>query len=782
MRLVYLALGWTAGLIFAAQFAALVPLFWLLLAGFTTTLVSLAWRTHWHWPALALLAFALAGYRFGFVPQTSAVAQFNDIGGVTIEGIITSEPDIRDDRVQIQVAAQQILLGDGEFLTSGLVLVNAPRRSDVRYGDRVRASGRLATPAEFDTFSYADFLARSGVFSVMQNAVVEVRSSGEGSPITARLLGLKADTQQRIAQALPDPQAGLLAGILLGNERGIDPQLRDAFSKVGASHIIAISGFNMALISGMVMGLLGQITARRWLSIVLGILIIAIYTFFVGANPAVVRAAIMSSLLVIAPLFKRRTYVPASLAFAALLLSLHNPLVLWRVSFQLSFFAVLGLALFTRPLQRAFDALLHRVFSAGLARTIAAFLNEPLIVTLAALSLTLPLTIVYFQRLSLVALLVNVLIVPAQAALLMIGAVAVLVSAGSPALAQVLFWVDMLLLSWSIGVVRLFAALPFADTAFVLDTRLVLLLFLAVIGGAMLRATRPPRALRFAAYLRRRAILNVTLLAGLALALLLAASFLSRPDGLLHLWWLDVGHSNAVLVQTPQGAHLLVDGGRFPSRLLTAIGDRLPFYDRRLEVLAITQPDEFDTAALPAVLERYAAGVILSNGQPNQSDSFAALQAAIAPFDRVEARTGYTIAFADGVLLEVLHPTQKPQLADNLDDVALVLRLRYGEVSFLFNGDLNHDGQVALLENGQWPVATVMTLPQHGTKRSLSEDFLMAVQPQLVIYQGDVANFRKDPDSDVLAMLAEIPLLRTDEQGALHLWTDGRTLWWQSEN
>jgi competence protein ComEC len=264
------------------------------------------------------------------------------------------------------------------------------------------------------------------------------------------------------------------------------------------------------------------------------------------------------------------------------------------------------------------------------------------------------------------------------------------------------------------------------------------------------------------------------------MAVLLGASFLSRPDGLLHVWLLDVGHSNAVLMQTPAGAHVLVDGGSFPSRLLTALGDRMPFYDREIETLVLTQPDANNYSALAAVVNRYDVGVVLMNGQPNLSPEFATLQAYFAPQDVIPVRAGYRLVVADGVTLEVLHPQTTPDINDSLDDQALVLRVLYGDVSFLLTGDISISGQQALLDAGQWPQSAAMQLPQHGAIRSLSDEFLSAAQPQVVLLQADASNRRGDPDPDTLAMLNDVPIYRTDEHGKLHLWTDGVKLWAQT--
>ncbi len=197
----------------------------------------------------------------------------------------------------------------------------------------------------------------------MQESAVEVTARA-GDSLIGTLIDLKAQAKQLIDAALPEPQAGLLAGILLGNQRDIAPDVSDAFAATGAAHVIAISGFNMAVLSGVIVGALRRLRVSPASAALISIAVIGVYTVFVGANPAVVRAALMSGLLVVGRALRRQTYLPASLAFAALVLSAINPLVLWDVSFQLSFFATLGMALFADPFAAAFDNVLERLFSA----------------------------------------------------------------------------------------------------------------------------------------------------------------------------------------------------------------------------------------------------------------------------------------------------------------------------------------------------------------------------------------------------------------------------------
>lgn len=755
MRLIVFASAWAAGISVSRALPAMPPALWfvvfaLSLCGWLVFRRRVAW-----WLFASLIALFAGGFRQSLAPSSSEIAAYNG-HSATITGLAVSEPRMRGDRVQFRLSSEEIFANGELSSTGGLMLIEAELGAEVQYGDRIRATGVLALPATWDTFSYADYLGRQGVFSIMQYAGLEIVDSGHGDPLIAALLGLRKMVQRNIAAALPEPQAGLLTGILLGDEDGIPPELKDDFSRVGASHVVAISGFNMVIVSGIIVRALSSLFRRNKTIVTLNALsVIAIYSLFVGASPGILRAALMSGLLVVGSQLNRKTFVPASLAFATLLLSLGDPSVLLDIEFQLSFLAVLGLSLFVDPLSTRFRQLLDRFLPMRAAGVLHSILNEPLIVSIAAQITTLPLIVLYFGRLSLVAVPVNLLIVPVQAALLLLGMTASVVYAFIPVIGTLIYWADLIFLSWTISVVRAFASLEFAEIMADLDGRLIQAFYLMLIGGAMGYAARPPIWQSIQQIVRRHTVVLAMITTSASALILMGAMTMSRVDGRLHVWLLDVGHSNAVLAQTPGGAQTLVDGGRYPSRLLTAIGDRLPFYDREIEILAITHPDAWDIAALNSVLERYSVGAVLYHGQPNRDPDVESIFERLRQSDTpiVEVKAGYIIEFGDGALLEVLHPQTQPKITDRLNDNALVLRLSYGEASFLLTSDLSAGGQRQMIASGTAMHASVLQIPQHGTARAIDDDFLAAVQPQIVLLQCDVANRRDDPHPDTMVRI-----------------------------
>ena len=779
MRLVYLTLGWLLGLVIASAVPVLGLRTWV---GFFIAGLAIAWIVRHHplrWWIFALVAMLAGGLRYNLLPQTDGVSAFNG-KQVAVTGIVNSDPDIRDNSVQIRIQTEQLFDGSSTYETNGVVLAVLPRTTRLKYGDRVSVSGFMTVPGEFDAFSYADYLARQGIYSLIRSATLGRVELVTPNDFTSGLIAIRSRARELIASYLPEPQAGLLTGILLGDERGMSNGLSDDFGAVGASHIIAISGFNMTILSGVVVALMSRLKARQGFVVAFAIGVLIVYTVFVGATPSVLRAALMSSLLLIAPLLNRKTYLPATLAFAALMMTMFDPFALWDVGFQLSFVAVLGMALFVPPMQRLLDNVLLKRLPTDSVRTASGFVSDTLLVTLAAQLATTPLLALVFQRVSVVSLVTNALVIPVQPALLVLGVIALISAFVFPPIALVVFPFVLVLLAWTISIVRLFADLPFAQVSIQISPVWVGLLYLSVLGVAIMTATRPTSWIRFGQFVRSRPVMTAIVSGGTCVLALLMAVVFSRPDGKLHVWWLDVGHGNAVLMQTPNGATVLIDGGRYPTRLLTALGDRLPFYDRTIDLLVVTHPDDFDTTALIDVLARYEIGAAITNGQPNVSATQAEIVEALADTRMIVGEQGTTVEFSDGVSIEVLSPMKTPTIDTSLGDGALVLRVTYRERSFLLTSDVSREQQEILMSEVDL-TSDVVQVPDHATARSLSNRLPNAVQPSLAIVAIDPANGRGDPNPDTLALLEAIPTLRTDQIGTIHLYTDGVKVWYLPE-
>jgi competence protein ComEC len=157
---------------------------------------------------------------------------------------VVGKPNVRDTYTNLRLAVDRVRMEDEEHLVKGKILVRTPRYPVYVYGDELEVEGKLETPPVFEDFSYRNYLARRGIYGMIGWPQIRLLSRGGGSPLYRTLLSVKARIQAAIARILPEPEASLLTGILLGVESGISQRVKDAFSTSGTMHVVAISGFN----------------------------------------------------------------------------------------------------------------------------------------------------------------------------------------------------------------------------------------------------------------------------------------------------------------------------------------------------------------------------------------------------------------------------------------------------------------------------------------------------------------------------------------------------------
>ncbi len=797
--LLVLGLGWIAG-IWAATHVSQPWWAWLILAGLGVGgLFLLRTKARLRSPLAVIIAFALAGMRYQLaqspISDPASLARYNDVGEVALEGVVWEEPDVRDTRTNLRVRVDTLLLPDTQtpVPVHGLALIYAPRYSDSRlsatgdgefhYGDRLRVFGMLETPPIFEDFSYRDYLAQQGVYSQVRQVRVTFLAGRRGNPLQQALYDFKARALNTLAHILPEPHASLLQGILLGVESGIPKDLQDSFSATGTSHIVAISGFNVSIIAGLFAAVANRLFGARR-GAVIAILAVAAYTLLVGAGASVVRAALMGSLALVAQRIGRRAVGLNTLAAAVIVMTLINPLSLRDVGFQLSAAATLGLVLYAEPFEAAFKNLAAHITTAENAARLSASVGEFFLLTLAAQITTLPLIAYYFKRLSLISLVANLLILPAQPAVMVTGGLALIAGLIWLPAGRIVAWVAWPFTAYTIAFVELLAKVPGASIGLGEVAPAVVIGCYALLFGLTWLFSRPPDR-RPAWLLALRSVgwgqlasrwLPTSGLAALVVGTTVVWSWyfsLPERDGRMRITVLDVGQGDAVLIQTPSGATVLIDGGPSGGALARALARQLPLFTTRFDLLVIAAPRDENIGGLPEALARYTVSRAVVTGLPGKSATYQALMDVLKDkkIETISAASLPVFDLGDGITLRVVGEGARGS----------ALRLEWGRASLLMPIGLAAFDETTLLAQGAVRPSTALLVADHGSRDATQAEWVSAVNPHVALISVGAGNSEGDPSPAVLEHLAGRTVLRTDERGNLRLLTDGQQLWVEVE-
>jgi competence protein ComEC len=781
LPLVWFSLAFLVGIVFASLVSIHI-LTWIALIFVAVLLIILSRVLRPRFPALPaffspftfvlLLAFLLGATRYQIsVPRFNAfhIAFYNDRDyDLLITGTVTEPPDYRDNYTNLRVQVMRVDTGDRELPASGLILVRVSNNQVFHYGDILRLRGKLKTPPENEDFSYRDYLAAQHIHSYMSSAEVTLLPGRGGNLISTALFQFKEKALDNIYRLFPDPESSLMAGILLGVDTGLTQELQQAFKDTGTAHIIAISGFNISIIAGLFVTFFSRFLGPRRGALV-AILGIAFYTLLVGGEAAVVRAAIMGSLALFAKQVGRRQAALNTLLAVALFMCLWNPLFLWDVGFQLSFFATLGLILYADPFSQFANRIITRYFPASAAEKSAELFSEFVLLTLAAQVTTIPIMAYHFQRISLVSFLANPFILPAQPAVMILGGLAVLLSLVWFPLGQLAAWVTWPFVVYTIRMVELFDRVPHG-TIFLGELSIW---FVIAVYAALFAVTFGGDRLRAWFQTVRRDQLKVPAWTGLVvltLALLLVwRAAAAVPDRYLHVTVLDVGSADAILIKTPTGKHILINGGPSVTTLADELGRRLPTFNRRLDWLIVAGTEEDDVAALPRVIERYPPDAVLWSGNTQASFSSRVLNEYLAVSDMqvINAEPDQQLELGDGATLRVL--TVGPRGA--------VLLVEWDNFRALLPVGMSFEALDELRSGASVGPVNVLLLADSGYAASNPPEWISNLNPELVLLNVSAADENGMPDSAVLESVKDFELLRTDRNGWIEITTDGTQMW-----
>ena len=766
----------------------------------------------------------------------------------TLTGVLDGPPEFARDRLYLSLRVESVddTRATGRVTIVATFRNTASeheyRSLQLRYGTRIRINTTLDRTGNYrnpGVSSLAEYLDRNSydASGVVKSVIAITRlDDTRVFPGLARLYQWREALQREIDTRFAPETAGVLDAALLGNRYNLSQSASERFREGGTFHVLVISGLHISFIGGLVFLIITRLTKRRLLQFVLPAIIVWSYSIAVGGEASVIRAALMFTFAGFAAVVFRQSTSLNALGAAALVLLVRSPKENFDPGFQLTFLSVLAIVVIAWPLLlnlsaigswypsratpyppscsralKTFCELLFwseqswkqqlarsshhcRLFKASrvawleryqLQRCLR-YLFGAVLVSASVQLVLLPLMIVYFHRLSLASLLLNIVVSVLLAVLVVVALIALMVAQVSAVPAGPLFKLadatTWLMVHSVDPFTRFNFRLPeYSGRAAWLYALYYLPLILLVVA---LSHWRPLALSKVRSCRLHRFVLSTSLLQVMLSALLILHPFSSaRADHELHVDFLDVGQGDSALVTMPDGTTLLVDGGGNIFDSSRRIGETVVseyLWWRGLDhvdYVLVTHADADHIDGLNDVLKNFSVRNALIARAPANDPEFAkfseTLEQTNTPATTLHA--GDVIHFGD-VELEVLWPAAGGETSANNDSI--VLRLEFGERSILLTGDIEKQAEQALLQSQPDLRADVVKVPHHGSKTSSTEDFVHATKPQFAIISVGLHSMFNHPHAEVVQRWQAngATVLTTGECGTITITTDGKTL------
>lgn len=736
----------------------------------------------------------------------------------SIVGTITEPEAPARERSRFRLRVERV----ADHSVSGNIRLTVAGICSLQEGDRIRFTAKLypvrthRNPGGFDVRRYLRFSGIEATAFVRSEAIslLERRPSALWRMLQSQRNALAAAIDRTQGS---DAARRILEAVLIGARSGIPPETNDLFAVTGLSHLLAISGLHVGIVAACAFFVFYRFVAcfkpillRAWgkkSAALMSLIPVFGYGLLSGMSPSTQRAVLMVSVVLLALLVERDHEPFNTLALAAWGILIVHPPALYAISFQLSFASVLAILVgmqllmpyLSRPLGWRHKLLL------------------PLFVSVCATLGTLPLVMFYFQRVSIVGLAANAVVVPMMSFLVIpVGLMGVVLHVLHVPGDSLCFETACRLLDVVLLLVRWFAAVPWASIVTIRPTVFELAWFGALLWLSTRTLHRRSLSIRPKALPNRRDVLGGAGLAAdaqpdargawkknvffrwswmLVAAIGMVDCGFWLNERLLHadlrVTVLDVGQGQSILVEEPGGRVMLIDGGGLPNSAAFDVGRHIvaPALCARkilsIDRVVLTHPDNDHLNGLLYVLSHFTVGEIWTNGRPSSDPVYGRFLDTVRrrKIPLIEGEALPTVVNEAGIRIALLHPEpgfssqQPPRSVPDTNNFSLVFSLQMGETRFLFPADIEKPVEGWLVARmGERLRSTVLVAPHHGSKTSSSQAFIDAVRPDIVVFSA--GSNRYFPHPDVLERYREAGcrMLSTADDGAVAMRTDGRRL------
>lgn len=741
-----------------------------------------------------------------FIDENTFILNHTDSGKKTLEGVIIESPLSYPDQNILIVRCLRLRENNVYTPVQGNIRLIVPAGLNFSYGDFIRFQTLPRKIRNFNNpggFDYQRYLQRKGIYATGfiadASGIILLRKESSGN-IRLRLEHFRTYLKQIIYANANSPAREIIEAMLLGDQYAISAEIRENFNKTGTSHILSISGLHVGMVAAMAFFLVTIILkSSEYLMLRLNIIkvsammafiLVMVYALIAGMGITVIRSALMALIFLLALIIGRQHDFYNTITLAGLIILIVSPEALFDISFQLSFAAVLAIIYVVPHFSNL--PLLQLPSFPGWSKSIIRYIYMSALVCLAATIGTLPLIIFYFNRVSSLTIIANLIIVPilgtlALAIMMLMLLAAFFSSVAAGFFVQVAsFFVDI-----SVEIINRLAAISWSSFSLIKPSipeiilfYILIILILQLIDFRNSRksfSSRHPLTLKYA-------ILTVLLFfIGDAAYLILNNNFSHK----LSVTAIDVGQGSATLLRLPGGKNMLIDGGGFKDSAFDAgkmiIAPYL-YHERisKIDTIILTHPHPDHFLGINFIIENFNVRQVWTNGMNVDDDNYQNMLKTIRQknIKIISCSAKDQLVIPPNIRINFFWPLSPSGITGitatdvDINDHSLVFQIKYGNIAFLFTGDISRNIEYELIRKGKDMKSDVLFAPHHGSATSSSSDFIRNVSGRWAVISAGKGNVFRLPHPTVLQRYYKegIQILRTDKDGAISFTTDGTSL------
>ena len=627
--------------------------------------------------------------------------------------------------------------------------------SKLEYGNKISVIGTYKKPTEkrnYKGYDYMKYLKTKKICgSLMVDSEVKLIETKNVNPIFAIINKLSLIFKQNLKKLLPEQEAELEQGILLGDTSDIESDIKDDFRECNLSHMLAVSG---AHLSYLVLGI-NTVLSKKAFGIrrrkILSIIFILIFMVIVNMSPSVVRAGISTIIAIFATLIYRKQDTYTTISIALLLTLLNNPFAIFDVGLQLSYLATLSIIIFySKFTQKQFN------------NKVKKYLHESAMLTLSANILILPITIYEFNTIPINSIISNLLAGPLLGICIILGMFTVILSTVCFPVSKLIAFPLQIILKILIKIIELISKIPFGNYTVKTPWFIVVFLTYAIIATLIHN---------------KKGITKILTMVTLIIFVVMQVCAFINIDGKLKIYFIDVGQGDSMLVKTVNGKNILIDGGGSKNPDYD-IGEKIlvPYLlDRRIKTLdyvIISHFDEDHATGVAQILGKIDVSSIILTRQLEENDIYRHILS-IAKEKKIKliyVKEGDVLKIG-GIKISIIHPENKLMINNPMNNNSIVCKVEYNSFSMLLTGDIEMEAEELILRKNINLKADVLKVAHHGSKTSTTGEFLKAINPKVALIGVGKNNNFGHPSNEVIQRLKEngTRIYRTDENGEISI-------------